>query len=98
MQNIDEAYRMLDAFSSVDARHFDVIFLDIHGTQRGFRKEQSVAQIRTSLAEVASDPTLPPVFIASARKRSSSSSTLHSGRSDSFSVRNRSIGSTNFDI
>ena len=32
MQNIDEAYRMLDAFSSVGARHLDVIFLDIDGS------------------------------------------------------------------
>ena len=52
MQNLDEAYRMLDAFASVGARHFDVTFLDIDGAKRGFRKEQSIAQIRNSLPKL----------------------------------------------
>src|ERR1700735_2303129 len=40
---------MLDAFASVGARRFDVTFLDIDGGKRGFRKEQSVQQVRNSL-------------------------------------------------
>lgn len=52
MQNIDEAYRMLDAFASVGARHFDVTFLDIDGAKRGFRREQSVLQLRNSLPKL----------------------------------------------
>src|ERR1700730_12445191 len=52
MQSLDEAYRMLDAFASVGARHFDVTFLDIDGGKRGFRKEQSVAQLRNSLPKL----------------------------------------------
>jgi hypothetical protein len=52
MQNIDDAYRMLDAFASVGARHFDVTFLDIDGAKRGFRKEQSVMQVRNSLPKL----------------------------------------------
>jgi hypothetical protein len=42
MRPITEAYRMLDTFASVGARHFDVTFLDIDGAKRGFRKGQSV--------------------------------------------------------
>jgi hypothetical protein len=52
MQNLDEAYRMLYAFASVGARHFDVTFLDIDSAKRGFRKEQSVMQLRNSLPKL----------------------------------------------
>jgi hypothetical protein len=52
MQSLDEANRMLDTFASVGARHFDVTFLDIDGGKRGFRKEQSVMQIRNSLPKL----------------------------------------------
>jgi hypothetical protein len=45
----DESLRMLDAFASVGATHFDVTFLDIDGNKRGFRKQQSVQQLRNSL-------------------------------------------------
>jgi hypothetical protein len=51
-QNVVEAYQMLDAFASVGARSFDVTFLDIDGAKRGFRKQQSVAQIRNSLPKL----------------------------------------------
>jgi hypothetical protein len=37
MQSLDDAYRMLDVFTSVGATHFDVTFLDIDGGKRGFR-------------------------------------------------------------
>jgi hypothetical protein len=30
-KSLDEAYKILDAFASVGALHFDVTFLDIHG-------------------------------------------------------------------
>ena len=51
-QNVTEAYQMLDAFASVGARHFDVTFLDIDGAKRGFRKQQSVAQLCNSLPKL----------------------------------------------
>jgi RepB DNA-primase from phage plasmid len=49
MQSLQEANRMLDVFTSVGARKFDVTFLNIDGEKRGFRKAQSAAQIRNSL-------------------------------------------------
>lgn len=52
MQNLDEANRMLDAFASVGATHFDVTFLDIDGGKRGFRKAQSVLQLYNSLPKL----------------------------------------------
>src|ERR1700731_2724718 len=52
MQNLDDAYCMLDALTSVGARQFDVTFLDIDGGKRGFRKGQSAAQIRNSLPKL----------------------------------------------
>jgi len=36
----------------VGAAHFDVTFLDIDGGKRGFRKEQSVLQLRNSLPKL----------------------------------------------
>jgi DNA primase RepB-like protein len=52
VQNLDEAYRMLDAFASVGAQRFDVTFLDIDGNKQGFRKGQTVAQLRNSLPKL----------------------------------------------
>jgi len=45
---LDEAYLMLDTFTSV-ATHFDVTFLDIDGGKRGFRPQQTARQLRNSL-------------------------------------------------
>jgi hypothetical protein len=52
MQNLDEAYKMLDAFASVGARQFDVTFLDIDRAKRGFRKAQTIEQLRNSLPKL----------------------------------------------
>ncbi len=52
MQNLDAAYRMLDTFTSVGARRFDVTFLGINGEKRGFRPQQSAAQLRNSLPKL----------------------------------------------
>jgi hypothetical protein len=52
MQNLAEALRMLDAFASVGVHRFDVTFLDIDGGKRGFRKEQTAAQLRNSLPKL----------------------------------------------
>jgi hypothetical protein len=49
---LNEALHMLDAFASVGARRFDVTFLDIDGGKRGFRPQQSVAQLRNSLPKL----------------------------------------------
>jgi hypothetical protein len=52
MQNLDESYRMLDAFAGVGATHFDMTFLDIDGGKRGFRPQQTARQIRNSLPKL----------------------------------------------
>jgi hypothetical protein len=49
LQSLDQAKRMLDAFASVGATHFDVTFLDIDGAKRGFRPLQSTWQVKHSL-------------------------------------------------
>jgi hypothetical protein len=49
LQRLEEARRMLDAFASVGATHFDVTFLDIDGAQRGFRPRQTRRQVKHSL-------------------------------------------------
>lgn len=49
LQSLDQAKRMLDAFGSVGATHFDVTFLDIEGKKRGFRPLQSARQVKHSL-------------------------------------------------
>jgi hypothetical protein len=49
LQPLDQAMRMLDAFASVGATHFDVTFLDIEGKKRGFRPNQSARQTKHSL-------------------------------------------------
>jgi RepB DNA-primase from phage plasmid len=40
---------MLDAFASVGVAHFDLTHLDIDGEKRGFRRSQSIAQLKNSL-------------------------------------------------
>jgi hypothetical protein len=52
VQNIDEALKMVDTFASVGATHFDRTIIDIDGGKRGFRAEQSVAQLKTSLPKL----------------------------------------------
>jgi len=52
MSNLAEAYKMLDTFASVGATRFDVTFLDIDGAKRGFRKAQTVTQLRNSLPKL----------------------------------------------
>jgi hypothetical protein len=52
VQQIDEAFRMLDAFASVGATHFDLTHTDIDGEKRGFRPRQSLAQLKNSLPKL----------------------------------------------
>jgi hypothetical protein len=49
VQNLDEAFRMLDTFASVGATHFDLTHLDSEGEKRGFRPQQTLAQVKNSL-------------------------------------------------
>src|SRR5580692_12388036 len=49
MTNLDEAFRMLDTLASVGATHFDLTHLDIDGEKRGFRPQQTLAQLKNSL-------------------------------------------------
>jgi hypothetical protein len=49
---LDEALRMLDTFASVGATHFDLTHLGIDGEKRGFRPEQSVAQVKNSMPKL----------------------------------------------
>jgi hypothetical protein len=48
----EEAFRMLDTFASVGATHFDLTHLDIDGEKRGFRRHQSIAQLKNSLPKL----------------------------------------------
>jgi hypothetical protein len=52
LQSLDQAHRMLDAFASVGATHFDVTFLGIEGKKRGFRPLQSTRQVKHSLSKL----------------------------------------------
>ena len=52
MTDLDEAFRMLDTFASVGATHFDLTHIDIDGEKRGFRPQQSVAQLKNSLPKL----------------------------------------------
>ena len=52
MDQQEEAFRMLDAFASVGATHFDLTHLDIEGQKRGFRRHQSIAQLKSSLPKL----------------------------------------------
>jgi RepB DNA-primase from phage plasmid len=45
----DEAFRMLDTFASVGATHFDLTHINIEGEKRGFRPQQTLAQLKNSL-------------------------------------------------
>lgn len=48
LQPLREAQRMLDLFTGVGATQFDLTFLDINGTKRGFRSGQTVRQLTQS--------------------------------------------------
>jgi hypothetical protein len=52
VQNIDDAFRMLDTFASVGATHCDLTFTNIDGEKRGFRPEQSISQLKNSLPKL----------------------------------------------
>lgn len=47
--NQDDAFRMLDTFASVGATHFDLTHLNLDGEKRGFRPQQTLAQLKNSL-------------------------------------------------
>ena len=49
MTNLNEAFRMLDTFASVGATHFDLTHINIDGEKRGFRPQQTLAQLKNSL-------------------------------------------------
>jgi hypothetical protein len=49
---LDEAFRMLDAFASVGAMHFDLTHIDIDGQKRGFRPRQNIGQVKNSLPKL----------------------------------------------
>ena len=49
---LKDALRMVDAFASVGATRFDLTHTDIDGQKRGFRPQQSVAQIKNSLPKL----------------------------------------------
>ena len=46
---VGQALRMIDVFASVGAERFDLTHLDIDGMKRGFRREQTVRQLKNSL-------------------------------------------------
>jgi hypothetical protein len=50
--DLDAAYKMLDTFASVGVTHFDLTHIDIDGEKRGFRPQQSVAQLKNSLPKL----------------------------------------------
>jgi hypothetical protein len=54
-----EALRMLDVFASVGTQSFDLTHINIDGEKRGFRKAQTLGQIRNSM----------PHLLASAPRR-----------------------------
>jgi hypothetical protein len=49
---LDEAFRMLDAFDSVGATYFDLTHIDIDGQKRGFRPKQAIGQLKNSLPKL----------------------------------------------
>jgi len=51
-QQLDEALTMLDTFASVGATHFDLTHTNIDGEKRGFRPEQSLAQVKNSMPKL----------------------------------------------
>jgi hypothetical protein len=52
VQNLDEAFRMLNMFASAGATHFDLTHLDIEGEKKGFRPRQTLAQLKNSLPKL----------------------------------------------
>ena len=52
MPDLDAAYKMLDIFASVGVTHCDLTHIDIDGEKRGFRPQQSVAQLKNSLPKL----------------------------------------------
>ena len=75
--NLDEAFRMLDTFASVGVTHFDLTHIDIDGEKRGFRPQQSLAQLKNSLPKLfpgAKHGTITSSSGRIAAKRSSCSS------------------------
>jgi hypothetical protein len=52
MTDLNEALRMIDTFASVGATHFDLTHTDIDGEKRGYRRQQSVAQIKNSMPKL----------------------------------------------
>jgi hypothetical protein len=52
VQDLNEAFRMLDTFASVGATHCDLTFTNIDGEKRGFRPEQSISQLKNSLPKL----------------------------------------------
>jgi hypothetical protein len=60
LSDLDEAFRMFDAFASVGATRFDLTHIDIDGQKRGFRPQQTIGQLRNSL---------PKLFPGAARRQ-----------------------------
>lgn len=52
MQDLAEAFRMVDTFASVGATHFDLTHTNIDGEKRGFRPTQSTSQLKNSLPKL----------------------------------------------
>jgi hypothetical protein len=52
VQDLDAAYKMLDAFASVGVTQFDLTHIDIDGQKRGFRPQQSLSQVKNSLPKL----------------------------------------------
>jgi RepB DNA-primase from phage plasmid len=59
LQQLNEALKMLDTFASVGATHFDLTHTDIDGEKRGFRPEQSLAQVKNSMPMLFPDAAAP---------------------------------------
>ena len=64
---------MLDTFASVGVTHFDLTHIDIDGEKRGFRPQQSVAQLKNSL---------PKLFPGAEARHNNIIIRPHSGKSD----------------
>jgi hypothetical protein len=52
VQQLDEALKTLDTFARAGATHFDLTHTDIDGKKRGFRPEQSLAQVTNSMPKL----------------------------------------------
>jgi RepB DNA-primase from phage plasmid len=69
--DLDAAYKMLDTFASVGVTHFDLTHIDLDGEKRGFRPQQSVAQLKNSL---------PKLFPGAEARRNNIITRPHSGK------------------